>query len=325
MARLGLTLLGGFQARLDPGGAVALPTKKAQALLAYLALPLGQAHPRDKLAALLWGGIREESARNSLRQALFAVRKALATTDPASLMLERDTIALDRGAVSVDVADFERLLADGSPEARERASALYQGDLLAGLALDEPPFEEWLLGGRGRLRGPPPGGAPGAGGRQKKAGGGGEAGGRAPRRAPPRPPPAAAGSSPCSARRASARAGSSPSWPWKPPGGGSQCCSGAPTSRSRSCPSRRGSTRCARAASPRMRTCSSAWAPPGARSSRGSCRRWPRVRPPRARRWTTGSSSRAWLRCSRSFPTSTRCSSSWRPSPGRTGTAGGCS
>jgi hypothetical protein len=36
----------------------------------------GQAHPRDKLAALLWGGIRDDSARASLRQALFAVRKA---------------------------------------------------------------------------------------------------------------------------------------------------------------------------------------------------------------------------------------------------------
>jgi DNA-binding SARP family transcriptional activator len=121
MARLGLTLLGGFQAGLDPGGAVALPTKKAQALLAYLALPLGQAHPRDKLAALLWGGIREESARNSLRQALFTLRKALATTAPPSLTLDRDTIALDRGGVSVDVADFERLLADGAPEALARA------------------------------------------------------------------------------------------------------------------------------------------------------------------------------------------------------------
>ena len=47
MARLSLSLLGGFQARLDSGSAVALPTRKAQALLAYLASPPGQAHPRD--------------------------------------------------------------------------------------------------------------------------------------------------------------------------------------------------------------------------------------------------------------------------------------
>src|ERR1700752_837771 len=98
MARLNLTLLGGFQARLDPGEGFNLPTKKAQALLAYLALPLGQAHPRDKLAALLWGGTREDSARNSLRQALFAVRKALAPTR-AGARLEGDAIALDARAV----------------------------------------------------------------------------------------------------------------------------------------------------------------------------------------------------------------------------------
>ena len=42
MAHLHLTLLGGFQARLASGQALSLPTKKAQALLAYLALPPGQ-------------------------------------------------------------------------------------------------------------------------------------------------------------------------------------------------------------------------------------------------------------------------------------------
>jgi DNA-binding SARP family transcriptional activator len=81
MGRLSLTLLGGFQARVQAGAPpLSLPIRKAQALLAYLALPPGQAHPRDKLAALLWGGIREDSARASLRQALFAVRRALADT-----------------------------------------------------------------------------------------------------------------------------------------------------------------------------------------------------------------------------------------------------
>src|SRR5687767_6018357 len=91
MARLSLTLLGGLQARLDPGGTLVLPTRKSQALLAYLALPPGRAHPRDKLAALLWGGIRDDSARASLRQALFAVRKALA--DTGALVLDADTLA----------------------------------------------------------------------------------------------------------------------------------------------------------------------------------------------------------------------------------------
>jgi hypothetical protein len=52
-ARVTLRLLGGFRAHFGPGPALVLPTRKAQALLAYLALPAGRAHPRDKLATLL--------------------------------------------------------------------------------------------------------------------------------------------------------------------------------------------------------------------------------------------------------------------------------
>ena len=39
----------------------------------------------------------------------------------------------------------------GTLPALEQAAALYQGDLLAGLTLNEAPFEEWLLGERERL------------------------------------------------------------------------------------------------------------------------------------------------------------------------------
>jgi len=79
MVRLDLTLFGGFLARVQ-GEPLALPTKKTQALLAYLALPVGHAHQRDKLATLLWGGTPDASARNSFRQALFVLRKALASS-----------------------------------------------------------------------------------------------------------------------------------------------------------------------------------------------------------------------------------------------------
>jgi predicted ATPase/DNA-binding SARP family transcriptional activator len=151
MARLNLTLLGGFQARLDQGPPLALPTRKSQALLAYLALPLGRAHPRDTLAALLWGGIRQESARASLRQALFSIRKALGDADGA-LRHEGDTLALEPAAVDLDTARFERLVPAGTPEGLAQAAQLYTGDLLSGFALDEMSFEEWLLGERERLR-----------------------------------------------------------------------------------------------------------------------------------------------------------------------------
>lgn len=152
VTQLRLTLLGGFQARLARGDALLLPTRKAQALLAYLALPVGRSHPRDKLAALLWGGIRDESARASLRQALFVVRKAIEGADAPALRADGEALSLEPAAVDVDVVAFERAVREGSAESLERAAALYQGDLLAGLVLDEPPFEEWLIGERERLR-----------------------------------------------------------------------------------------------------------------------------------------------------------------------------
>lgn len=152
MTKLRLTLLGGFQARVDSGPALNLPTRKAQALMAYLALPPGQPHPRDKLAALLWGGIREESARASLRQALFSIRKALGEAEGHVLRQEAASLSLVPDAVEVDTAVFERLVGEGTREALEQASALYRGDVLTGLVLNEAPFEEWLLGERERLR-----------------------------------------------------------------------------------------------------------------------------------------------------------------------------
>jgi DNA-binding SARP family transcriptional activator len=152
MARVALTLLGGFRARLDSGASVALPTRKAQALLAYLAVPLGVAHPRDKLASLLWGSSVEKTARTSLRQTLYALRRSLRGADPTPLRLEADTVALDPAAVTVDVGAFEEGITLASPVALAKAVGLYEGDFLDGLAVQESPFEDWLQRERERLR-----------------------------------------------------------------------------------------------------------------------------------------------------------------------------
>ena len=76
MAQFGLTLLGGFDARLESGQKVCLPTRKAEALLAYLALAGGQSRSRDQLAGLLWSDRGDAQAKGSLRQALSALRHA---------------------------------------------------------------------------------------------------------------------------------------------------------------------------------------------------------------------------------------------------------
>jgi class 3 adenylate cyclase len=151
MARLTLTLLGGFRAHVDPGTPLAFPTRKAQALLAYLAMPAGPAHSRDKLASLLWGNTVETTARTSLRQTLYALRRSLADAGAPPLRVDGDVVSLDPDAVTVDVAEFEQRVADGAPSALADAAALYQGGLLEGLAVQEAAFEDWLLGQRERL------------------------------------------------------------------------------------------------------------------------------------------------------------------------------
>ncbi|HWO03441.1 MAG TPA: BTAD domain-containing putative transcriptional regulator [Methylomirabilota bacterium] len=150
-ARVKLTLLGDFQAQLGADAPLALPTRKTQALLAYLALPLGQAHSRDKLATLLWGDMPDAQARGNLRHALSRIRKTPPAGARHGLILDGPTVALDPSVVDVDVAQFERMVADGQPPALEQIGGLYRGDLLAGLALTERPFEEWLTSERERL------------------------------------------------------------------------------------------------------------------------------------------------------------------------------
>jgi DNA-binding SARP family transcriptional activator len=151
MSRARLTLLGGFEADLSGGGRVLLPAR-AQALLARLAVAPGQAHARDKLAALLWPDAPAPRARQSLRQALLTIRQAFPIADPPLLVDQGDLVALNPAAVEVDAAMFERLVTEGSPGALERAAALYGGDLLEGIAAQDAPFEEWLLAERERLR-----------------------------------------------------------------------------------------------------------------------------------------------------------------------------
>jgi DNA-binding SARP family transcriptional activator/tetratricopeptide (TPR) repeat protein len=152
MSTLRLTLLGGFDARLAAGNAVGLPTRKAQALLAYLGQRPGQTHQRDKLAALLWGERSDQHARDGLRHVIAALRKALADVKPPAMLVVGRALALNPKVVEVDVVIFERRVAEGTPAALEQAAELYRGDLLLGFTVSEPLFEEWLVAERERLR-----------------------------------------------------------------------------------------------------------------------------------------------------------------------------
>jgi TolB-like protein/DNA-binding SARP family transcriptional activator/Tfp pilus assembly protein PilF len=152
MTRLRLSVLGPF--RLEADTEIALPSRKAQALLAYLALPAGRPHRRDKLASLLWADRGDTAARHNLRQALSLIAKAIrpASKNAAAMVSSADRIAIDPAAFDVDAARLEGLVHDASPEALLEAVKLCHGDLLDGLNLQAEPFEEWLTTQRSRFR-----------------------------------------------------------------------------------------------------------------------------------------------------------------------------
>ncbi len=152
MARLKISLLGGFRVACEARPRLVVTRKKGQALLALLALRLGTGYARDALTALLWSDAGDEDARHSLRQELHELRRALAPAKTRALLVDAERISLDPDAVEVDVREFERLAAAGTPHALERAAALYDGDLLAGVGVRETAFEDHLRTERERLR-----------------------------------------------------------------------------------------------------------------------------------------------------------------------------
>jgi DNA-binding SARP family transcriptional activator/tetratricopeptide (TPR) repeat protein len=125
-----LHLLGDLRLEVD-GSYVALASlsHKARLLLAIVATER-RVHGRSELAGRLWPDVREESARVSLRTALSQLRRGLGPAAALVLRGERDGGVALAAAVSTDVEDVEKLLADGRPEAAlERCSA----ELLPGL------------------------------------------------------------------------------------------------------------------------------------------------------------------------------------------------
>jgi DNA-binding SARP family transcriptional activator/Tfp pilus assembly protein PilF len=139
---LKISLLGAPRAELD-GVAIEVDTRKAVALLAYLAVT-GRPHTRDALCNLLWPEYDQEHGRGALRRTLSTLRKALG---PEWLDAGRELVALRRDdgmALELDVERFRTRLAAGDPGSLADAVELYRGDFLAGFTLrDSVNFDDW--------------------------------------------------------------------------------------------------------------------------------------------------------------------------------------
>lgn len=165
MPDLEIQLFGKFSIRSKGREMEKLEASKAQELLCYLLVNRARPHPRETLAALLWGDAPTEKSKKYLRQAIWQLQGVLESqpaegNPPRALVLcaEHDWVRLNAGAeVGLDVETFERAFASARGARGEQLDAekrgeldaaveLYRGDLLEGW------YQDWCLYERERLQ-----------------------------------------------------------------------------------------------------------------------------------------------------------------------------
>ncbi len=138
--KLEVKLLGRFEASRD-GKPIAISSRPAQSLFAYLILNAGTAHRREKLAGLLWPDSLEETARDNLRHALWRMRKALEAASSIQFLHADDvTISFQESSdYLLDAAELEKLNENASTDELIAVLSEYQGELLPGF------YDEWVI------------------------------------------------------------------------------------------------------------------------------------------------------------------------------------
>jgi predicted ATPase/DNA-binding SARP family transcriptional activator len=143
---LEVRFLGQFEV-LWGGKRLAIPTRNAQSLFAYLVLNEGIAHRREKLAGLLWPDSSEGNARSNLRHELWRMRKTLEIVEETLFLIDDLTITFQpRCEFSFDIKVLEAIyVEDSTASDLIRSLSVYQGELLPGF------YEECFFSERNRL------------------------------------------------------------------------------------------------------------------------------------------------------------------------------
>ena len=146
-----LSLLGEFGCLTAAGDPVSPPSRRACALVAYLAMKPGEPQPREKLASLLWCEGSHPQAMTNLRKTLSRLRASSSDCLRQCVVIDGARLSLAQDDIDVDVIAFEAGARLATPESLEKAMSLYRGDFLSGFADCGDAFEDWLLAERRRL------------------------------------------------------------------------------------------------------------------------------------------------------------------------------
>lgn len=145
--RLSVSLVGRLGLRLN-GRPVELRTRKAGAVLSYLALSDLKQESRERLVGLLWSRSDEEKARASLRQVVRELRSMLIEAGYDGFIAERLMIGLDVARIEVDIESVVRLAEAGQVHPLLLSTPQLDGRLLEGMDDLDPSFRVWVLAKR---------------------------------------------------------------------------------------------------------------------------------------------------------------------------------
>lgn len=149
-AHVQLTLFGKVAACID-GREIAFSTRKARALLGYLALSDAAEETRERLIGLLWSETEEERARASLRQALYEMRVALEAAGLDVLSATKVAVSLDRARTEVDAWTVLAEAKEGRAHPLLLETERLADTLLGEFETIDPAFRVWLLAKRQTL------------------------------------------------------------------------------------------------------------------------------------------------------------------------------
>ena len=136
-------------------GDIALPNRKSQALVAYLATVTHGRDTRERVAGLLWSEHEEVKARASLRQTIADLKRVLEATDPTLFTADRIGMRLDISRIGTDFQEITEALDAGTLPATLLEERRLAERFLEGLEDLDPSFRSWLMVQRPAAAGPP--------------------------------------------------------------------------------------------------------------------------------------------------------------------------
>ena len=149
--KLDISLLGTFAARRG-GSEIRIASRKACAILGYLALIEPHECLREAIVGLLWSESDERKARASLRQVVHELHGTLAALGFSGFVVERSTLRFATASVSSDVEEILQLAKQGRAHPKLFSDQRLVENLLRDFDNVDRAFHDWLVSKRQSLQ-----------------------------------------------------------------------------------------------------------------------------------------------------------------------------